>query len=132
MSSESPKKTNPFFARKTTKKGKETNKEAVARRKREKAEKVLRARELYANGMIKVRISEELGITPTTLNKYLEGEPDPKKAIEETPEPFAENLKGSITEAVDHEVLAARDDESRRMLEIAENQATPADKYQAS
>jgi len=93
-----------------------------------KAAKVQRAIEMYKGGVIKMRIAEELGISFDTVCRWL------KDAVLDTPdetEPFAKNLEESTTAVIADAKLAARDQEQQSLLEVAENQSSPADKYQA-
>jgi hypothetical protein len=93
-----------------------------------KAAKIQRAIEMYKGGVIKMRIAEELGISFDTVCRWL------KDAVLDTPdetEPFAKNLEESTTAVIADAKLAARDQEQQSLLEVAENQSSPADKYQA-
>ena len=93
-----------------------------------KAAKVQRAIDMYKGGVIKMRIAEELDISFDTVCRWL------KDVVLDTPdetEPFAKNLEESTTAVVADAKLAARDQEQQSLLEVAENQSSPADKYQA-
>lgn len=93
-----------------------------------KAAKVQRAIDMYKGGVIKMRIAEELDISFDTVCRWL------KDVVLDAPdetEPFAKNLEESTTAVVADAKLAARDQEQQSLLEVAENQSSPADKYQA-
>jgi hypothetical protein len=107
--------------------------EGIAKRRKE-AEIKQRCFDLYAAGWKQVRIAEELNISVhricrwlqkanKTINKTVEDEP--------APEPFEKNLGDVTASVVTDSRLNARDEEQQTLLEVAENQASPADKYQA-
>jgi hypothetical protein len=110
--------------------------EATAKRRRD-AEIKQRCFDLYASGWKQVRISEELGVGEHSICRWLR---DANKTVksdnsaEETgpaPEPFQKNLEEVTATIVEDSRLSARDEEQQTLLEIAENQASPSDKYQA-
>jgi DNA-binding transcriptional regulator LsrR (DeoR family) len=107
--------------------------EGIAKRRKE-AEIKQRCFDLYAAGWKQVRIAEELNISVhricrwlqkanKTINKTVEDEP--------APEPFEKNLEDVTASVVTDSRLNARDEEQQTLLEVAENQASPSDKYQA-
>jgi hypothetical protein len=111
--------------------------EAIAKRRRD-AEIKQRCFDLYASGWKQVRISEELGVGVHSICRWLR---DANKTVkggggitEETgpaPEPFQKNLEEVAATVVEDSRLSARDEEQQTLLEVAENQASPSDKYQA-
>ena len=96
-----------------------------------KIERIERAKSMYASGVAKVRISEELKVSFDTVHRWLNNEPDPKAESGKTDEVFAAHLEDTTGKAVADARLAARDEEQQSLLEVAENQSSPADKYQA-
>lgn len=100
-----------------------------AERRQAKASRTQRAIELYQQGVMKIRIAEQLGVSTDTVCRWL------KNVIVDKPdseaEPFAKNLEESTTAVIADAKLAARDVEQQALLEVAENQSSPADKYQA-
>lgn len=110
---------------------KEGNLSADERRNRRqaKAERIQRAVDLYQSGVIKIRIAEQLGVTDDTVSRWLKDVPKPSAPV--SGDPFEQNLERSVDAAVSDSRLAARDEEQQSLLEVAENQSSPADKYQA-
>jgi hypothetical protein len=108
-----------------------TEKLKVARgeRRQAKAAKMRRATELFQQGVMKTRIAEQLDVSFDTVCRWL------KDVVVEQPdtdaEPFAKNLEDSTDSVIADAKLAARDMEQQALLEVAENQSSPADKYQA-
>lgn len=96
-----------------------------------KIERIERAKSMYASGVAKVRISEELGVSFDTVHRWLKNEPNPKTDSDKADDAFAAHLEESTGKAVADARLAARDEEQQALLEVAENQSSPADKYQA-
>lgn len=100
-----------------------------AERRQAKAARTQRAIELYQQGVLKIRIAEQLNVSTDTVCRWL------KNVIVDKPdseaEPFAKNLEESTAAVVADAKLAARDMEQQALLEVAENQSSPADKYQA-
>jgi transposase-like protein len=98
-------------------------------RRQAKAAKIQRATELYQQGVMKTRIAEQLDVSFDTVGRWL------KNVIVDKPdsdaEPFAKNLEDSTDAVIADAKLAARDMEQQALLEVAENQSSPADKYQA-
>lgn len=95
-----------------------------------------------------VRIAEELGIHTSTLRRWLRKEgiepkndsygSNPKKQVEddtEDPDPLKtaleENLESKTDEAIKVAKYEARKAEDESLLEIAEAQSSPAEKYQS-
>jgi len=110
---------------------KEGNLSAEERRakRQAKAERMQRAVDLYQSGVIKIRIAEQLGVTDDTISRWLKDVPKPSTPVSN--DPFEQNLERSVEAAVADSRLAARDEEQQALLEVAENQSSPADKYQA-
>jgi transposase-like protein len=98
-------------------------------RRQAKAAKVQRAIEMYQQGVMKTRIAEQIGVSFDTIGRWL------KDVIVDKPdsdaEPFTKNLDDTATAVIADAKLAARDMEQQALLEVAENQSSPADKYQA-
>jgi transposase len=108
---------------------------ALARRKR--------AIELYESGMLVARICDELCTTRQTIERWIKDAGivlrrnkkhvrEAELANEEERDVFTEQLEEtaeSLRPA--DELVAARTDEERALLEVAQNQASPADQYQA-
>lgn len=119
--------------KKVKSKAQQLREEGIAKRRKD-AEIKQRCFDLYAAGWKQVRIAEEIGISVhricrwlqkanKTINKTVEDEP--------APEPFEKNLEDVTASVVTDSRLNARDEEQQTLLEVAENQASPADKYQA-
>jgi hypothetical protein len=110
--------------------------EATAKRRRD-AEIKQRCFDLYASGWKQVRISEELGVGVHSICRWLRDanktakSGDSEEETGPTPEPFQKNLEEVAATIVEDSRLSARDEEQQTLLEIAENQASPSDKYQA-
>lgn len=124
-------------AKKLTKKQKEEL--ARANRKRAALERRQRAIELYQNGGFISRISEELKVSRPTIIKWLDetgierrSKVGKEEEDEQTEDIFEEKL-AEITDSLKpaDEMLAARTAEEQALMEVAQNQATPADQYQA-
>lgn len=122
--------------KKAKSKAQKLREEATAKRRRD-AEIKQRCFDLYASGWKQVRISEELGVGVHSICRWLR---DANKTVkgggitEETgpaPEPFQKNLEEVAATIVEDSRLSARDEEQQALLEVAENQASPSDKYQA-
>jgi hypothetical protein len=102
-----------------------------AERRRAKAARMQRAIDLYKKGLAKTRIAEQLNVHFDTVTRWV------KNVVVEKPEknpeadPFARNLEDATDSVVADAKLAARDKEQQDLLEVAENQASPSDKYQA-
>lgn len=103
---------------------------AKLKERQAKADRVVRARELFVSGMNKVRVSEELGVNYNTVCRWLKDVVGPAKG-EEKVDVFEDHLIGSIDNTIADARIAARDEEQQNILEVAENQSSPADKYQA-
>lgn len=112
-----------------SKKPKQTKAQVEAEKRQAKADKVVRAKQLFSEGWKKVRIAEELGISFDTVCRWLANVAAPTD--ESAPEPFEKNLEDVTSSVVTDSRLNARDEEQQTLLEVAENQASPSDKYQA-
>ena len=124
------------MASKTKKSKAQRAREAAAENRRKLAEKQQRCFDLYEQGWKQIRISEELEVPLYSINRWLKnsGKLRPRNKrdeVEDTQEPFAANLESVTSETVTNERIAARDAEQQTLLEVAENQSSPADKYQA-
>jgi len=97
------------------------------------AEAHQRCYDLFDSGWRQARIAEELGVGQHTICRWLKlaGKKAPKPEPEPVSEPFQKNLESVIAETVSDTRMAARDEEQQTLLEVAENQSSPADKYQA-
>lgn len=100
------------------------------RNRQVKAERIARARDLFMSGVNKTRIAEEIGTTRVTIARWLADLSPPEKGTEQV-DVFEDNLFSVLGETVADARLAAREEEDLNLLEVAENQSTPADKYQA-
>ena len=100
------------------------------RNRQAKAERIARARDLFMSGVNKTRIAEEIGTTRVTIARWLADLKAPEKGTEPV-DVFEDNLFSVLGETVADARIAARDEEDQNLLEVAENQSTPADKYQA-
>lgn len=97
-----------------------------------------RAIDLHHEGWRQIRIAEELSVSSATIIRWLReaGVPARHKAASK-PKPtteddvFERNLDNTASVAIADAKLAARDEEQQALLEVAENQSSPADKYQA-
>lgn len=106
-----------------------------AKKRQTAAETRQRCNELFDAGWKQVRIAEELNVGPHTICRWLtkSGRSEKKApSLEEAaPEPFAKNLEDVASDAVLDSRMSARDEEQQALLEVAENQSSPSDKYQA-
>jgi len=112
-----------------SKKPKQTKAQIEAEKRQARADKVVRAKQLFAEGWKKVRIAEELGVSFDTICRWLANVSAPTDGPER--EPFEKNLEDVTSSVVTDSRLNARDEEQQTLLEVAENQASPSDKYQA-
>jgi len=112
-----------------SKKPKQTKAQIEAEKRQARADKVVRAKQLFAEGWKKVRIAEELGVSFDTICRWLANVSAPTDEPER--EPFEKNLEDVTASVVTDSRLNARDEEQQTLLEVAENQASPSDKYQA-
>ena len=103
--------------------------EGQAERLQDKSARIQRAIEMYQQGVIKTRIAEQLDVSFDTVVRWL------RDTIVDKPdsdaEPFAKNLEDSTNAIIADAKISARDEEQQALLEVAENQSSPADKYQA-
>ena len=116
--------------------------------KSNKSERLQRALEMYNQDYKLVRIAEELGIHTSTLRRWLRKEgiepkndsygSNPKKKEEDnTPDhdplktALDENLEDKTDEAISIAKHEARLAEDKSLMEIAESQSSPAEKYQS-
>ena len=136
VSDEQPKKYSAAAAALAKRVGKAAPKSPTAQlreeqelRRRAKTERIERAKSMYANGVAKTRIAEELQTHYDTVCRWLKNEPKPVK--EEVVDEFAHHLDSTTEKVVADARLAARDAEEKALMEVAENQSSPADKYQA-
>jgi len=99
-----------------------------------------RAIDLHAEGWKAARIAQELNVDPATVARWLRdaGVPARPKAVskakteaEMEESVFNDFLEDTTTATIADAKIAARDDEQQALLEVAENQSSPADKYQA-
>lgn len=89
--------------------------------------------ELYKAGWAKARIAEELNVQPASVYRWFkqanitreEPDDDPTKDV------FQADLEDTVTDVIEDERMNSRDEEQKALLEIAENQSSPADQYQA-
>lgn len=104
-------------------------------KRRKDAEIKQRCFDLYASGWKQVRIAEEMNISVHRICRWLQkANKVPNKGGEDNepaPEPFEKNLEDVTTSVISDSRLNARDEEQQTLLEVAENQASPSDKYQA-
>ena len=126
--------------------------ERTAKKNKLSLEKRQKAIEFYNSGMIPIRISEELQVTPPTVTRWLKdaGLRDRRRGRQDGPEddtftPYTigeveeANAKDEFEQRLDEEtdstvgdaLMQARDAEQQALLEVAQNQASPGDKYQA-
>ena len=108
-----------------------TKAQLEASKRQAKADKVVRARQLFLEGWKKVRIAEELDVSFDTVCRWLANTTVPTQDSDEKKDPFEKNLESVTADVVSESRLSARDEEQQTLLEVAENQASPADKYQA-
>lgn len=88
-----------------------------------KAARFERVKKLHAEGWQKQRIAEDVGISYDTVCRYIEMD----KPIVPEVELFQNNLQKAITDPR----IDARHEEQEALIEIAESQSSPSDKYQA-
>ena len=117
--------------------------------KSKKSKLLKHALEMYEQQYKLVTIAKELGINVSTLRRWLRDEgAKPKKdphannpslkeieEVEENKDPLQEtlddNLEGKTDEAIKEAKLEARIDEDKKLMEIAQSQSSPAEKYQS-
>lgn len=109
--------------------------EATAKRRRD-AEIKQRCFELFDSGWKQIRIAEEIGVSIHCICRWLRNANKTKKSTkneepEPAPEPFKKNLEEVTASVIEDSRLSARDEEQQTLLEVAENQSSPSDKYQA-
>ena len=104
-------------------------------KRRSDAEIKQRCFDLYDSGWKQVRIAEEIGVSVHCICRWLKqaNRTVSKKSddVEPVSEPFAKNLEEVTASVVTDSRIAARDEEQQTLLEVAENQSSPSDKYQA-
>lgn len=106
-------------------------------KRRKDAEVKQRCFDLYASGWKQVRISEEIGASVHCISRWLReankvvGKGVDTQNPEPVSEPFQKNLEEVTASVVEDSRLSARDEEQQTLMEVAENQASPSDKYQA-
>lgn len=93
----------------------------------------VRAAEMYVSGWSQARISEELKIPEGTLSSWFkkDGIRKPAAIAPEVLEEAQREQRELDYEEVAPTMFAERDAEVDRMLAVAQNQASPADQYQA-
>ena len=110
--------------------------------KSKKSRLLKRALELYNQDYKLVHISKELGISPSTLRRWLRDHGVEPKANPHASNPrpddedplqtaLDDNLEGKTDEAIQLAKHDARLAEDESLMEIAEAQSSPADKYQS-
>lgn len=117
--------------------------------KSKKSKLLKHALEMYEQQYKLVTIAKELGINVSTLRRWLRDEgAKPKKdphannpslkeieEVEEKKDPLQatldDNLEGKTDEAIKEAKLEARIDEDKKLMEIAQSQSSPAEKYQS-
>ena len=114
--------------------------------KSNKSERLKRALEMYNQDYKLVRIAEELGIHTSTLRRWLRKEgiepkndsygSNPKKEDDvEDPDPLKTVLEENLEHKADEVIKVAKHEarlaEDQNLLEIAEAQSSPAEKYQS-
>lgn len=116
------------------------NRERIAKKRRDQMERRQRAVELYQNGASQTRVAEELQTSPGVINNWLKqaGVLIPrKKAVDEPKEDefkpfsFEDMLEETMQDTTEKTLVQARTEEEKSILELANNQANPADQYQA-
>tara|TARA_R110002020_G_scaffold49759_3_gene141339 strand:+ start:91 stop:678 length:588 start_codon:yes stop_codon:yes gene_type:complete len=97
-----------------------------------------RALEMLSAGYKHVNICKELGIHPSTLRRWLrkaginaKEEPEEPKKMDPLKEALDENLESKTDDAIKIAKHDARKAEDEAMMEIAEAQSSPAEKYQS-
>lgn len=117
--------------------------------KSKKSKLLKHALEMYEQQYKLVTIAKELGINVSTLRRWLRDEgAKPKKdshsnnpplkeieEVEENKDPLQstldDDLEGKTDEAIKEAKLEARIDEDKKLMEIAQSQSSPAEKYQS-
>lgn len=120
---------------------KEMSEKARAReRQKLKAREIKYAKEMFAQGVSRSQIAKQLGRSRVTIGKWVKDEPDPNKlrqleeekaATEDLAQKELENTTGAVVGDIEHEMIDARTEEEQALLEMAKEQSTPADQYQA-
>jgi len=111
----------------------EKKRAVVEKAKQARAERRVRAYELWSGGMTKTAVSVELGVSIGTVDSWLKGLTRPEPELE--PDPIEAALEaettGAVSEVVADDRLVARDEEEQALQEMAEAHDNPVDKYQA-
>jgi predicted transcriptional regulator len=120
--------------------------EIRSRRLKERDALIQRAVELYGQGLIQVRIANELKVTQRMVAQWLKnaGVHTPRKKKQKATaseqdiattvplvDEFEQKLSDTVDESIESTTLEERDKEMEALLEAARNQSSPADKYQA-
>jgi len=134
MSDDKPAPPKKSAMAKLLKKRKEKSKAQTQKEERDlnrqvRAERIQRAVELRRSGMTIVRIAEEIGVQYETARKWVNE--NVVEDVEDDRDEFQSNLDNVATKVIADDRLIARDAEQQALLEVAENQSSPADKYQA-
>jgi transposase-like protein len=127
----------------TFEKKREKEAEERIQRRRSAIEKRQRCIDLFESGVTVVsRIADEVGVTRQTVGKWLRdaGLSSKKEPVQDSEDvfteiqatdEFADRLESETDSILTDPYLKARDDEQQALLEVAQNQSSPADKYQA-
>lgn len=106
-------------------------KQKAAETRRIRAAMRARAVTLYEQGLTYQKIGAEMNIKPTTAAKWIKDAGVAKPTtLQKTTAAIAEAI-ATHEELQPEDVFAARDREIDSLLEVAKNQASPADQYQA-
>jgi predicted transcriptional regulator len=124
------KETDNFFKKDRGRVDNKSVRRVVAKNRQIKADRITRARDMFMSGIAKSRIADELDASPATVGRWVKGISPPSKN-EEQVDLFEGDLIESADDAFKDARLAARDEEQQTILDVAENQSSPADKYQA-
>ena len=108
------------------------------------------ALEMYAQQYKLVTIAKELGINVSTLRRWLrdagaqpkkdphgsnpslkEDEPEEEESTDPLQKTLDDNLEGKTDEAIRVAKMEARVEEDKNLMDVAQSQSSPADKYQS-
>jgi len=123
----------------------------IALAQKSKKSKLLKhALEMYEQQYKLVTIAKELGINVSTLRRWLrdagaqpkkdphgsnpslkEDEPEEEESTDPLQKTLDDNLEGKTDEAIRVAKLEARVEEDKNLMDVAQSQSSPADKYQS-
>ena len=119
-------------------------------KKYKKSKQLKHALEMYEQQYKLVTIAKELGINVSTLRRWLrdagaqpkkdphgsnpslkEDEPEEEESTDPLQKTLDDNLEGKTDEAIRVAKMEARVEEDKNLMDVAQSQSSPADKYQS-